>query len=399
MMNDGMSDHDEKYETLIVHGDHTLDPATGAVAPPIYPTSTFAFKSSDQGAELFQDQTAGYIYTRIKNPTLDLLSNKIALLEGYKHGLAFGSGLAAIHAVFIALVKSGESIVVSDTIYGGTAALCNRTMPRTGIEFRWVDCVDLKAVEDAIDDTTRMIFVETPANPTLKIIDIAAMAEISRKHNLILVVDNTFQTPYLQKPKRFGADIVMHSATKYLGGHGDLVAGLLTFDDEYFEPLFHTVVDSGGILSPFNAFLLLRGIKTLHVRMDRHCENAMKVAEFLEGHPGVERVWYPGLKSHPQYELGQRQMTGPGGIISFEVKGGREAGKVVMDSVHVCTLAVSLGDVDTLIQHPASMTHSSYSEEDMLKSGITPGLIRLSVGLEHADDIISDLKQALDRIL
>ncbi|MBD3170805.1 MAG: aminotransferase class I/II-fold pyridoxal phosphate-dependent enzyme [candidate division Zixibacteria bacterium] len=383
---------------MVVHGDHVLDPATGAVAPPIYPSSTFAFKSADQGAELFKDPTEGFIYTRIGNPTTHILCDKIAMLEGYSHALTFSSGMAAIHAVITAYAGSGDSVIMSDTVYGGTNALCRNTMPRLGIDFRWVDCTEIDDVENAIDDTTKLMFVETPANPTMKVIDIEAMSKICKKHNIKLVVDNTFQTPYLQKPKQFGADIVMHSATKYLSGHGDLVAGLLCFDKEDFEPLFHILVDTGGILSPFNAWILLRGIKTLHVRMDRHCENAQKVAEFLEDHPKVDRVWYPGLKSHPQYELAQKQHTGHSGVIAFEIQGGREAGKKVMDTVHVCTLAVSLGDVDTLIQHPASMTHSSYSDADMAKSGITPGLIRVSVGLEHPDDIIDDLKNALDKI-
>ena len=397
-MSDDKSHMNEHYETMVVHGDHVLDEATGAISPPICPSSTFAFKNADQGAELFKDQTAGFIYTRIGNPTTHLLCDKIAMMEGYSHALTFGSGMAAIYGIFVAFAGAGNSIIMSDTVYGGTNALCRGSMAHSGIEFRWVDCTKLDDVESAVDDTTKLIFIETPANPTMKIIDIEAMSKIAKKNNILLVVDNTFQTPYLQKPKKFGADIVMHSATKFLGGHGDLVAGLVTFEEEHFNKLFHVLIDTGGILSPFNAWILLRGIKTLHVRMDRHCENAVKVAEFLEDHPAVEQVWFPGLKSHPQYEVGLRQHTGPGGVIAFEVKGGREAGKKVMDSVHVCTLAVSLGDVDTLIQHPASMTHSSYSEEDMLKSGITPGLIRISVGLEHVDDIIDDLKRALEKI-
>ncbi|MCP4633865.1 MAG: aminotransferase class I/II-fold pyridoxal phosphate-dependent enzyme [candidate division Zixibacteria bacterium] len=397
-MSDDKTNMNEHYETLVVHGDHKLDEATGGIAPPIHPSSTFAFKNADQGAEFFKDPTAGFIYTRIGNPTTHLLCDKIAALEGYSHALTFSSGLASIYAVFIAYAGAGDSIVISDTIYGGTNGMIRNTMSTSGIDFRWVDCTDLSEVEAAIDKTTKLIFIETPANPTLKIIDIEAISKIAKKHNILSVVDNTFQTPYLQKPREFGTDIVMHSATKYLGGHGDLVAGLITFDEQYFDKLFHVLVDTGGILSPFNAWILLRGIKTLHVRMDRHCENARKVAEFLEGHPAIDRVWYPGLKSHPQYELGQKQMTGDGGMISFDLKGGKNAGRTVMDSVHVCTLAVSLGDVDTLIQHPASMTHCSYSEKDLLETGITPGLVRLSVGLEHVDDIIDDLKQALDKV-
>ena len=388
----------ESLETLIVHGDHQLDPLTGSISPPIYLASTFAFKSAEQGAELFIDHRKGYYYTRVANPTIDQLCKRIALIEGGETALAFASGMAAIHAVFIALADTGDSIVLSDTIYGGTYALCTKVLPRIGIEPIWVDATDLEAIKKGIAKNTKGICIETPANPTLKVIDIAGAAEIAHSHGIPLIVDNTFPTPYLQRPLELGADVVIHSATKYLGGHGDLVGGLVVCSEEMYQRVQPILSNVGGCMSPFNAWLVMRGLKTHHVRMAMHCQNALQVARFLEGHGAVEMVWYPGLPSHPQYELAKRQMDDFGGMVAFELKGGKEAGKRVMNSVHVCTLAVSLGDVDTLIQHPASMTHSNYSEEDLSATGITPGLIRLSVGLEKADDIIADLQDALSKI-
>ena len=393
-----MEERKKSLETLIVHGDHKLDPLTGSISPPIYLASTFAFKSAEHGAELFTDHRKGYSYTRVANPTINHMCKWMALLEGSETALAFASGMAAIHAVFIALAGAGDSFVLSDTIYGGTYALCTNVLPRIGIEPIWVDATDLEAIKRGIAKNTKGIFIETPANPTLKVIDIAGTAEIAHSRGIPLIVDNTFPTPYLQRPLELGANIVIHSATKYLGGHGDLVGGLVVGSEEVYQKVHPILSNVGGCISPFNAWLIIRGLKTLHIRMQRHCQNALEVARFLEGHPAVETVWYPGLPSHPQYELAKRQMDDFGGMIAFEVKGGKEAGRRVMDSVHICTLAVSLGDVDTLIQHPASMTHCNYSEEDLLATGITPGLIRLSVGLEKADDIIADLREALDKI-
>jgi len=340
----------------------------------------------------------GYYYTRVANPTIDGMCKRIELLEGGNAALAFASGLAAIHAIFIALAGSRDSIVISDTIYGGTYALCTNVLPRIGIEPIWVDATELEVVEKGTTQNTKGIFIETPANPTLKVIDIAGVAEMAHSHGIPLIVDNTFPTPYLQRPLELGADIVVHSATKYLGGHGDLVGGVVVCSEEFYQKLHPILSEVGGCICPFNAWLTIRGLKTLHIRMERHCQNALQVARFLEGHRAVDRVWYPGLLSHPQHELAKRQMDDFGGMIAFEVRGGKEAGRKLMNSVHVCTLAVSLGDVDTLIQHPASMTHSNYSEEDLLATGITPGLIRLSVGLEKADDIIADLRDALSEI-
>ncbi len=393
-----MEHRKESLETLIVHGDHKLDPLTGSIAPPIYPASTFAFKSTQHGAELFINHRKGYYYTRVANPTINQMCTRMALLEGGETALAFASGMAAIHAVFIALAGAGDSLLLSDTIYGGTYALCSNVLPKIGIEPIWVDTTDLETIKRGIAKNTRGIFIETPANPTLKVIDIAGAAEIAHSRGIPLIVDNTFPTPYLQRPLELGADIVIHSATKYLGGHGDLVGGLVVGSEEVYQKVHPILSNVGGCMSPFNAWLIIRGLKTLHIRMERHCQNALEVARFLEGHRAVETVWYPGLPGHPQHELAKRQMDNFGGMVAFEVKGGKEAGRRVMDSVHICTLAVSLGDVDTLIQHPASMTHSTYSEEALLATGITPGLIRISVGLEKANDIIDDLRDALDKI-
>lgn len=392
-----MKKRDEAIETIIVHGDHELDPRTGALSPPIYPCSTFAFKNADQGAELFENPMNGYFYTRISNPTIDILRRKIAMLEEAEEGLAFASGMAAIHAIIVALAKAGDNFVVSDTVYGGTYKLLTEILNHLGIEVRWVNFLNHAEIEKQIDSKTRFLFVESPANPTIVVYDIAKIAAIGHKHNIPLVVDNTFLTPYLQKPIRLGADIVVHSATKYIGGHADVVAGLVACNKEYIEKLFSIQVEVGGIISPFDAWLLLRGLKTLHVRMDRHCENALKVAKFLEQHKMVKRILYPGLESFPQHELAKKQMRGFGGIIAVELNGDLEACKVVMDNVHVFTLAVSLGDIDSLIQHPMSMTHSGYSKEQLAKVGITKEMLRLSIGLENINDLIKDLDEALNK--
>ncbi len=380
------------FATLAVHGSGGYDPHTGAVSPPIYQSSTFAFKSSQHGADLFTGEGKGYIYSRLQNPTVEMLEREMAFLEEGEEALAFASGMAAITNTIITLCNSGENFVSSRTVYGGTHALYMKVMPRIGVEVREVDATDMNRVEAAIDDKTRFLFIETPANPNLDVIDIRACAELAHLKGIKLVVDNTFATPYLQKPIKMGADIVVHSATKYIGGHGDTVAGLAIGPKDLITEMRKSVAqDIGAIISPFNAWLLLRGLKTLPVRMDRHCENAMRIAQFLAFHPNVERVHYPGLRTHPHHELAKVQMNNFGGMIAFEIKGGLEEGKKMMDSVQLCTLAVSLGDCDTLIVHPASTTHSSYSVEDRLAAGIKDNMIRLSVVIAHVDDIIEDL--------
>jgi len=387
------------FATLCVHGSGGVDPITRALNVPIYQSSTFAFRSAKEGAQIFAGEREGYVYTRLGNPTLAAFEREMAFLEGGEAALATASGMAATTTVILTLMQAGENVVASDTLYGGTHELFRNTLKRMGIDVRDVDATKPEEVEAAIDKNTRVLFIETPSNPTLKIIDIARMAEIAHSHGMKLVVDNTFATPYYQRPLQFGADIVVHSATKYIGGHGDTIGGVIIGPKDFIRKARReTLRDLGGCLSPFNAWLLLRGLKTLPVRMERHSWNAMRIAQYLSFHPKVSRVFYPGLRIHPQHELAARQMTGFGGMIAFELKGGRRAGEILMDSVKLMTLAVSLGDVDTLIEHPASMTHSGYTPEELEKVGITEGLVRISVGIEDVNDLINDLSQALKKV-
>ncbi len=387
------------FRTKAIHGGQFHDSASGSHATPIYQTSTFIFENADQGARRFALEEGGYIYTRLGNPNITELEEKIAILEGGEAGLATGSGMAAISNALLTLLRKGDHIVASDTLYGCTFGFITEMMPRYGVEYTLVDATDLKQVEDAMRENTKVVYLETPANPTMKIIDIHAVSNIAHQFNARVVVDNTFMTPYLQRPIELGADVVVHSATKYLGGHGDLLAGLIVSSKELIDEMkIPYLKDFGGILGPFDAWLLVRGMKTLALRMDQHCKNAQIVAEYLEDHPLIDRVYYPGLKSHPQYELGRKQMDGFGGMISFELKGGVEEGKVLMNSVKMISLAVSLGSVDSLIQHPASMTHSPVPREERLAAGITDGLVRFHVGIEDVEDIIADLEQALDAV-
>ncbi len=388
-----------KFSTLCVHGSGGVDPQTGALSIPIYQSSTFAFKNAKHGADLFAGEQEGYVYTRLGNPTQAAFEQEMAFLEGGEAALAFASGMAAISGIILFFCKNGDNLVSSDTVYGGTHNLYKETLPLWDIHSREVDATHLENIENAIDERTRLIFIETPANPTLSVIDIAGCARIARKHNIPLVVDNTFATPYLQKPLDMGADIVVHSATKYIGAHGDTISGVVIGAKELVDNLRALILrDLGAVISPLNAWLLLRGLKTLPVRMDRHCANALEVAKYLSFHPKINWVKYPGLTTHPQYDLAKKQMTNFGGMITFEVKGGRKAGEKLMNSVGLITLAVSLGDCETLIEHPGSMTHSTYSAEELEETGITEGLIRLSVGLEDPQDIITDLKLALKNI-
>ena len=388
-----------KFSTLCVHGSGGVDPMTGALTIPIYQSSTFAFPSAKAGAEIFAGEREGYVYTRIGNPTQAALEKEIAFLENGEAALAFGSGMAAISSVVLSLCESGTNVVSSNTLYGGTHQLFMETLPRYNIEVREVDGTNIENFETNIDGQTKCIYIETPANPTLTIIDIKSCVKLAQKHQIPLIVDNTFPTPYFQRPLDLGADIVIHSATKYIGGHGDTVAGLVIGKKEYIDELRGTILrDVGGIISPLNAWLLVRGLKTLAIRMERHQENAIEVAKYLSFHPKVEKVWYPGLTTHPQHDLASSQMSGFGGIVSFELKGGRKAGEKLMNSVNLFTLAVSLGDVDSLIEHPASMTHSTYSEHDLQKVGISEGFVRLSIGIEDRHDLIEDLSQALKKI-
>ncbi|WP_346355015.1 methionine gamma-lyase [Azotosporobacter soli] len=388
------------FNTQMVHAGQKPDPLTGALSTPIYQTSTFVFDSAEQGAARFALEEPGYIYTRLGNPTQDQLEEKMAVLERGEAGLAVASGMTAIAAPLWTLCSAGDHIVAANTLYGCTFALLSHAMPKFGIEVTFVDATDPENVDKAMKSNTKAVYIETPANPTMTIMNIKALASIAHRHGAQLMVDNTFMSPYCQRPLELGADIVVHSATKYLNGHGDVIAGVIVGRKDFVTQVrLEGVKDiTGGCISPFNAWLILRGLKTLGVRMDRHCSNAMQVAQHLAQHPKVEAVYYPGLETHPQYALAKQQMTSFGGIISFEIKGGVAAGRKVMNSVELCSLAVSLGDTETLIQHPASMTHSPVPPEERLKAGISDGLIRLSVGLEDVADIIADLDQALAKI-
>ncbi|MCB2305597.1 aminotransferase class V-fold PLP-dependent enzyme [Clostridium estertheticum] len=358
------------FNTLAVHGGHVGDAQYGCLATPIYQTSTFIFDSAEQGGEA---------------------------------AVSTASGMGAISASLWTALKAGDHVVASDTLYGCTFSLLNHGLTRFGIDVTFVDATNLEDVKNALKPNTKVVYLETPANPTLKINDIRKISTLAHKNNkdCLLFVDNTFCTPYIQKPLELGADVVVHSATKYLNGHGDVIAGFAIGKKEFIDQvkMFGLKDMTGAVLSPFNAYLIIRGMKTLPIRMDRHCENAMKVAKFLESHPAVSKVYYPGLESFEYYNLAKSQMKLPGAMISFELKGGVAEGALVMNSLKLAALAVSLGDTETLIEHPASMTHSPYSPEERHAAGISDGLVRLSVGIENAEDIIDDLKQALDLIV
>ncbi len=389
------------FATRSIHGGFTADNTTGALATPIYQTATFSFDSAEQGGRIFLAEEDGFLYTRVGNPTTAHLEEKLAILEGAEASLALASGMGAITATLWTLLKAGDHIVSSRTIYGCTHELFEFGLSRFDVEVTFVDMRDPENVRKAIRENTRLIFIETPANPNLILNDIEAVSAIAHeKADCLVMADNTFATPYLQQPLALGADMVVHSATKYLNGHGDVIAGFVAGKKELMDEIRVTGLKymTGSSLSPFDSFLIIRGLKTLDIRMERHCDNAEVIADFLENHQVVEKVYYPGLKDFPQIDLVEKQMKRPGAIISFEVKGGYENGKKMINAVELCRIAVSLGDAETLIQHPASMTHLAYNDEDRHKAGISDGLIRLSIGLENVEDIVADLKQSLDRI-
>ncbi|MCX7757232.1 MAG: PLP-dependent aspartate aminotransferase family protein [candidate division WOR-3 bacterium] len=387
--------------TEVIHGKQVLgDINTRALSVPIYQSAVFTFESAEAGAAIFAKKRSGYFYTRLGNPTVEAFEEKIAYLEEGEAACAFASGMAAISGVVLATCKTGDEVVAVYPIYGCTYSLLTDLLGRWGIQVKWARTDNfLDNLKKMITKKTKLVLVESPVNPTIDIVDISATAELAHKVGARLAVDNTFASFYNQKPLNLGADIVVYSATKYISGHGDTVGGVVIADKDFIAYLKDYIIrDLGGILSPFNAWLLLRGLRTMAVRMDRHNENGLAVARFLEEHPKVRWVKYPGLTSHPQYEIAKRQMTGYSSMIAFELKGGREAGRKLMNNLKLCICAVSLGDVATLIEHPASMTHSSYSKEALKDSGISEGLVRMSVGLEAQEDIIADLKQALDKI-
>jgi len=385
--------------TQSIHAGQHADEATGAVAPPIFQSSTFAFANTREGAERFAGSAEGYIYTRMGNPTVARLEDAVATLEGGVQGLATGSGMGALCTVVFALMNQGDHMLGTSSVYGPSRVVMERDFSRFGVESTFVDTSNLEAVRSAMRPNTNMVFIETPANPTISLTDIAAVAEIAHERGALVMVDNTFASPMLQRPLELGADIVMHSMTKFINGHTDVVAGMIVpGTEELRKRLKSAHAYLGACMDPHQAWLALRGLKTLAMRVRTAQGNAGRVAEYLEQHPKVEWVRYPGLASHPQHDLAERQMEGPGSLISFEVTGGIEGGSRLLDHVELMTLAVSLGGIETLIQHPSSMTHAAMAHEDRIAAGITDGLVRVSVGCEDATDLIADFEQALIRV-
>lgn len=381
------------FSTKQIHAAVEPDPTTGAILTPVYQSTTFVQESVDKYLE------KGFSYSRSGNPTVRVLEKKIAILENGADASCYSTGMAATNALMQACLNAGDHAIVSDVAYGGTYRLCTTIFSRFGVDFSFVNTADPEAVRRAVQPNTKLIFTETPANPTLKLTDIRAISDIAQQHGIVHAVDNTFLTPYLQRPLELGANVSLHSTTKYFDGHNATVGGAIVADTTELDAKIRYVQNAAGlIMSPWVAWLTLQGIKTLSVRMDRQADNAMAIAEFLESHPKVTTVSYPGLSSFPQHEVAKRQASGFGAMLWFEVEGGMEAGKRIMDSVRLCTLAENLGSVETLITHPVTMTHSDVDEAERRRVGITDGLVRLSVGLEDVEDLIDDLKVALDQV-
>lgn len=387
----------DNLETNTIHAGKMRDSQHGALSTPIYQTSTFVFDNVQQGANRFLGEEEGFIYGRLGNPTIRELEQKMAVLEGADDAAAFGSGMGAISATLLANLIKGDHLVASAALYGCSFALLNHKFKDLGIEVSFVDMEDLAAVKGAIKENTKLIYLETPVNPNLVVFDIKAIAAIAKGAGLLTVVDNTFMSPVLQQPISLGADIVVHSATKFLNGHGDVVAGIACGSADQIQNIkLTTLKDMGAVMSPNDAWLIIRGLKTLHLRVERHCENALSVAKFLDKHTDIKDVYYPGLTTHQGYQFIGSQMKSGGGVIAFELKGDFDFAVEFMNALKMCVIAVSLGDAETLIQHPASMTHSPYSDEERREAGITDTLVRIAVGLEHVDDIIADIEAALN---
>ena len=398
-MTDPAPDHD--FSTRAIHAGYDGQAHQGALNPPIFWSSTFAFESAAQGAARFAGTEPGMIYTRVTNPTVQTLETRLAELEGAEAGLAFGSGMGAITSLLWTLLRPGDELLVDLTLYGCTHSLVNHLLPQFGIVTRPVDCTRPEALVDHLNDRTRLMLFETPANPNMRLVDIEAVSAVVHAHSSALVaIDSTYCTPYLQQPLSLGADIVIHSLTKYINGHGDVIAGALLGGAELLAQVRMQGLKelTGACMSPMDAYLVLRGMKTLPLRMEHHCRTAQRLAESLAEHPAVAGVHYPGLESHPQHGLCRRQMRLPGAMIAFELEGGVEEGARFMDALKLFTRAVSLGDAESLAQHPASMTHSTYAPEERERHLITEGLVRLSIGLESAEDLWRDLEQALDAV-
>ncbi|ACB84743.1 trans-sulfuration enzyme family protein [Natranaerobius thermophilus] len=387
------------FNAKAIHAGSEPCPTTGAHVAPVYRTSTFVIDNVERAIRIGYGEEEGYSYGRFGNPTVDALQEKIASLENAEAALATASGMAAISTALMAELQAGDHIVTGDIIYGCTYGFVRDLLPQYGIEVTMVDTTDPKNIEEAIKPNTKIVYIETPSNPVLGITDIEKSAELAHANGAKLFVDNTWATPYLQNPLNIGADVVLHSATKYLNGHGDIVGGAIVGSKELMDKIKAPYLEFfGGIMSPMDAAEVSKGIKTLGVRMEKHCQNAKKIAEFLEGHHMVERVLYPGVETHPQHELAKKQMKDFGGMMSFDVKGGAKAGKALMNSVELVSLATSLGCVDSLIQHSPSMSHATMSKEERERVGITEGQVRLSVGIEEPENVIADLKQALEQV-
>ncbi|MCR5137358.1 MAG: methionine gamma-lyase [Oscillospiraceae bacterium] len=372
--------------------------SAGALTTPIYQTSTFEFDSVEQGGRRFAGQEPGFIYTRLSNPTTNAAEEKVASLEGGEAALGTASGMGAISGALWTLLKAGDEVVADETLYGCTFSLLSHGMSRYGVQAKFADFAKPEALKEALTSKTKVVYLETPCNPTLKVVDIAAVASVAHAYNpdIKVVVDNTFASPYLQQPLKLGADVVVHSATKYINGHGDVIAGFIVGTSAFIDEVrgFGLKDMTGAVMSPFDAFLIARGLKTLSIRMERHCSNAMAVARWLHDHPAVAKVWYPGLEDFEGYEIAKKQMLLPGGMMSIEMKADRDTTAAALNKLQLCTIAVSLGDAETLVEHPASMTHSTYTPEELAASGIPEGLVRISIGLEDPEDIIADFEQA-----
>lgn len=396
-----MTDATAGFATRAIHFGYEPQDEQGALTPPLHLSSTFAFETAEAGGEMFAGTRPGHFYTRVSNPTNDLLERRLAALEGAEAGLAAASGMGAITAVMWTFLSPGDEVITDTTLYGCTFSFLRDGLSRFGVTVTHVDLTDPQTLRQAIGPKTRIVYFETPANPNMRLVDIAAISAIARGAGARTVIDNTYATPFLTRPITLGADIVIHSATKYLGGHGDLIGGLVagTADDMQQVRLVGIKDMTGAAMSPFNAFLILRGLKTLQLRVERHCRSAMVVARWLEAHPTVSVVHYPGLESFPQHELAKRQMADFGGMIAFELEGGMAAGVTMMNRLSLIRRAVSLGDAESLVEHPASMTHATYTPEERLAHGIPDGLVRLSVGLEDEADILADLARALPKHL
>jgi len=389
-----------KYvETQAIHSGRINDEQFGSLATPLYQTSTFIFENAQQGADRFAGEAEGFIYGRLGNPTVRQLEMRVAAMEEMEDAAATATGMAAISGALLANLQCGDHIISSSALYGCSYALISHMLTKFGIEVSFVDMQVPENIEAAIKPNTKVIFLETPINPNLVVLDLKRILAISKHHKILSIVDNTFLTPVLQQPGKFGADIVVHSATKYLNGHGDVVAGIICSNAEMISNIKLTALkDIGATMSPHDAWLIMRGLKTLPLRMERHCSNAQSIAEFLESHPMIDKVYYPGLKSHDGYKFIGTQMKAAGGVIAFELNADLKGGEEFINRMNLFSIAVSLGDAESLIQHPASMTHSPYTPEERIEAGISDSLIRISVGLEHVNDLVEDLKQSLNKI-